>query len=136
MAKLIQMMEPFGMYKTGGIYEVSDSEAENLFNANIAAPVVEENNKLLVITIEEAYSGIVKKMNKADIEKVAKVYDLEYESIPKTSAKICAAIEAKGIDLSKLDDLSLVELAEKMNLEKPKDADRDALLKLIESAGK
>ncbi len=133
MAKLIQMMEPFGMYKTGGIYEVSDSEAENLFNANIAAPVVEESDKL---TIEEAYSGIVKKMNKADIEKVAKVYDLEYESIPKTSAKICAAIEAKGIDLSKLDDLSLVELAEKMNLEKPKDADRDALLKLIESAGK
>ena len=133
MAKLIQMMEPFGMYKTGGIYEVSDSEAENLFNANIAAPVVEESDKL---TIEEAYSGIVKKMNKADLEKVAKVYDLEYESIPKTSAKICAAIEAKGIDLSKLDDLSLVELAEKMNLEKPKDADRDALLKLIESAGK
>ena len=133
MAKLIQMMEPFGMYKTGGIYEVSDSEAENLFNANIAAPVVEESDKL---TIEEAYSGIVKKMNKADIEKVAKVYDLEYESIPKTSAKICAAIEAKGVDLSKLDDLSLVELAEKMNLEKPKDADRDALLKLIESAGK
>ena len=133
MAKLIQMMEPFGMYKTGGIYEVSDSEAENLFNANIAAPVVEESDKL---TIEETYSGIVKKMNKADIEKVAKVYDLEYESIPKTSAKICAAIEAKGIDLSKLDDLSLVELAEKMNLEKPKDADRDALLKLIESAGK
>ena len=133
MAKLIQMMEPFGMYKTGGIYEVSDSEAENLFNANIAAPVVEESDKL---TIEEAYSGIVKKMNKADIEKVAKVYDLEYESIPKTSAKICAEIEAKGVDLSKLDDLSLVELAEKMNLEKPKDADRDALLKLIESAGK
>ncbi len=133
MAKLIQMMEPFGMYKTGGIYEVSDSEAENLFNANIAAPVVEESDKL---TIEEAYSGIVKKMNKADLEKVAKVYGLEYESIPKTSDKICAAIEAKGIDLSKLDDLSLVELAEKMNLEKPKDADRDALLKLIESAGK
>ena len=133
MAKLIQMMEPFGMYKTGGIYEVSDSEAENLFNANIAAPVVEESDKL---TIEEAYSGIVKKMNKADIEKVAKVYDLEYESISKTSAKICAEIEAKGVDLSKLDDLSLVELAEKMNLEKPKDADRDALLKLIESAGK
>ena len=133
MAKLIQMMEPFGMCKTGGIYEVSDSEAENLFNANIAAPVVEESDKL---TIEEAYSGIVKKMNKADLEKVAKVYGLEYESIPKTSAKICAAIEAKGIDLSKLDDLSLVELAEKMNLEKPKDADRDALLKLIESAGK
>ena len=121
------------MYKTGGIYEVSDSEAENLFNANIAAPVVEESDKL---TIEEAYSGIVKKMNKADLEKVAKVYGLEYESIPKTSDKICAAIEAKGIDLSKLDDLSLVELAEKMNLEKPKDADRDALLKLIESAGK
>ena len=133
MAKLIQMMEPFGMYKTGGIYEVSDPEAENLFNANIAAPVVEESDKL---TIEEAYSGIVKKMNKADLEKVAKVYGLEYESIPKTSDKICAAIEAKGIDLSKLDDLSLVELAEKMNLEKPKDADRDALLKLIESAGK
>ena len=133
MAKLIQMMEPFGMYKTGGIYEVSDSEAENLFNANIAAPVVEESDKL---TIEEAYSGIVKKMNKADLEKVAKVYGLEYESIPKTSAKTCAAIEAKGNELSKLDDLSLVELAEKMNLEKPKDADRDALLKLIESAGK
>ena len=133
MAKLIQMMEPFGMYKTGGIYEVSDSEAENLFNANIAAPVVEESDKL---TIEEAYSGIVKKMNKADLEKVAKVYGLEYESIPKTSDKICAAIEAKGIDLSKLDDLSLVELAEKMNIEKPKDADREALLKLIESAGK
>ena len=70
MAKLIQMMEPFGMYKTGGIYEVSDSEAENLFNANIAAPVVEESDKL---TIEEAYSGIVKKMNKADLEKVAKI---------------------------------------------------------------
>ena len=133
MAKLIQMMEPFGMYKTGGIYEVSDSEAENLFNANIAAPVVEESDKL---TIEEAYSGIVKKMNKADLEKVAKVYGLEYESIPKTSAKICAEIEAKGVDLSKLDDLSLVELAEKMNIEKPKDADREALLKLIESAGK
>ena len=136
MTQLIQMMEPFGMYKTGGIYEVSDAEAENLLSSNIAAPVVEEGDEPPLITIEEAYASMVKKMNKADIEKVAKVYDLEYESIPKTSTKICAEIEAKGVDLSKLDDLSLVELAEKMNLEKPKDADRDALIKLIESAGK